>query len=177
MSTLFQVHVPRKPRPLTKLEKYIEFVFAEPSALILERSKKYFLSNKFRLLEETENYLRFEGGSARQSRLDFDALRWKSHIVIQVRENGIQAFVEIYHDQPIVSYEEHNLWDVFLKNYRDSVLEDIDLNYLNDRERLPLKSKKVMMNLIFSILFVFLLLLLYGVIQLVGELVTWAVHG
>lgn len=115
------------------MEKEISFHHAKPTEDVIQATKKYFVSQGFRLANSTENPLIFKRGSLLLNMVTINPLKWKSTISIKVKDKEVNAVFDINTTSQLASLKEEKLWDSFIANYKEALLADFDYAAANNQ--------------------------------------------
>lgn len=80
---------------------------------------------------ESEEGLNFTRGNYLLNMVTFNPLKWKSSIFISFSGASMQALFDINTFGQTISKKENELWDVFIANLRQAVLEKKDFDVIN----------------------------------------------
>ncbi len=97
-------------------------------------TKKYFIKYNFKLSFENHRKLVFTRGNILRTMITFNPFRWKSDISIYFsdsQENNIKLRAIIKTTNQIVREEEWQLWNNFIENYKNSLLNNLNLTKQN----------------------------------------------
>jgi hypothetical protein len=93
--------------------------------------KKYFIDQGFILKSESAEELNFTRGNYLLNMVTFNPLKWKSNIVVSFQRASMHAFFDISTFGQTISKKENQLWDVFISNLKQAVLEKKDFAVIN----------------------------------------------
>ncbi|WP_018343270.1 hypothetical protein [Cytophaga aurantiaca] len=114
------------------MKKSISFLTENNKIVNKDLTKNYFISQGFILKDESEDELNFVRGNYLLNMVTFDPLKWKSNIVITFSDNLIRAVFSISTFGQTVSKKEEALWNIFISNLEQSILEKKDLSSANE---------------------------------------------
>ncbi|MFD1188819.1 hypothetical protein [Pontibacter rugosus] len=116
------------------MEKETSFLCSKLNEDIKEATIQYFVSQGFRLAESSERFLSFKRGSFLLNMVTMNPLKWKSIINVEIGDEVVKAVFDIDTTSQLASVKEEELWDNFITNYREAIIEDF--NYVEANNKL-----------------------------------------
>ena len=114
------------------MRKGIVFSTGKDKTINKDLAKKYFISQEFILKSELEDTINFARGSYLLNMVTFDPLKWRSTITLTFEEDSINAIFNISTFGQTVSKKEEVLWDFFILNLEQSILEKKNFSLINE---------------------------------------------
>ncbi len=108
------------------MKKKIEFETSLLEKDIMKSTKTYFLSQGFKLEQESIDKLIFKKGSLLFNMITFNPLTWKSIITITFNPKTITGDFDIDTTGQTVTPKEEQLWENFIQNYKRFLLTNLD---------------------------------------------------
>jgi hypothetical protein len=124
----------------------------------IDKTKKYFINNKFELVKNTTDTLTFKRGNILLNMVAFNPLKWKSNITINfggISNNSIKLEADITTTGQLVTDKENELWNKFINNYKESIINCIDLtqnNKINLHDTIVHNYKFALKYIIYSLI-------------------------
>tara|TARA_Y100001972_G_scaffold129251_1_gene195718 strand:- start:2882 stop:3424 length:543 start_codon:yes stop_codon:yes gene_type:complete len=108
------------------MERKVEFEINKTANTAKYNIQRYFEQFGFKTQQTEPNKLIFHQGSTFRNMITFNPLKWKSRIEITINEKLVSASFKINTIGQMVTTKEENLWDVFINNFQDSIVNGND---------------------------------------------------
>lgn len=109
-------------------------------------TKEYFIKQGFRLVEESNNQIVFRKGGIFRNLIAMSPLNWKSIATISFHSHSINSYFIINTFGQIVTPNEEKIWDNFISNYKQSLIDH--KNYHTQNHQQIMKAQKNNLKLI-----------------------------
>ena len=101
---------------------------------------KYFTTQGFKVKTNAEDTIILEKGSLIRNMYTFNPLKWKSYVEITYKHGKIKAQYNINTTYQMVSTSEVQVWIIFMENYENALLHNI--NYTVENNKMITTHKK-----------------------------------
>src|SRR5688572_26761297 len=114
------------------MKRNLNFNIQGSQELAYQRILNYFERQGFKLSKSTKDELVFKRGNTFLNMVTFNPLQWKSNVNITISNSEVNAVFDIDTSFQAVTLKEEQLWEHFINNFKNSVLNEIDLVSINN---------------------------------------------
>ena len=115
------------------MKKHVTFRIEDISSFGI-LTDNYFLAMGFTKERGTQNSLVYAKGSGLMNLVTFNPLNWKTVVTVTVNGDVINADFDITTFGQMVTPKEEGLWDIFINNFKMSLVNNVDLTAENHRQ-------------------------------------------